>query len=741
MSLQCLNTKYHTKYKKDHELVKKIIKNATEKEYKQIAKIKSILKSFDKLQFPIIENHLMNEDHIEIANKIENYIDNYLNLDIKVIADEYFEQVIRLNNFNIENIIPNILEQLNNNIITKRNNIRSFIKKGVFELKDLTNFLKTFFKKIIYLSNILNIESSINQICIEPLNNLIISDSIILIYIEEQVIEFNNDVKEFLLFLKNEHYNFKKIIKFIGNSYLKHFLNNDDILGPINIKRIQQIDNTEKYYNSIFKYYWFIRDDKNEICFPITNLILDQLIEIIKNNSLHEIEYTLNNIWKFIKNIKKFYYDSEKNSLIMNKFEIASNELLNKCSESILSIDNIKLNIKMCNHSLLFNKTSHYNKNNIFITNIVKSIISYFNNNYSDEVEIISFINNSINNDILNNRVNDIKILILISTYLDSIDIFINNYYDLLVKRLTLKMKISVKSEFDIYIQTEKYIINTYLSNLPSINTIDDNFYNKINTIINDTERSFYENIEFNKFSNNLLKKPMSVLTTSFESWNINQTEGLLNNKIINTIKHTQLGKYLKYYELYYVGTYNNKRIINWFPHFGEINITYLNQKLKMLPIQFMIVEMFNDVDKIPLTEIFKSSILSNYTDKFKKDIIDSIIMSELFIIKDTDIILSQSDNIKNDLIEIFLNISNYSKELEQFKEYELSFSRDEIVNTIINHSLKTGSKTKTDLFLLIKEKIKLFKLEDEIFNKSLKYLIELDYIKLNDSDEYEQIV
>ena len=160
-----------------------------------------------------------------------------------------------------------------------------------------------------------------------------------------------------------------------------------------------------------------------------------------------------------------------------------------------------------------------------------------------------------------------------------------------------------------------------------------------------------------------------------------------------------------------------------------------------MLPIQFMILEMFNNVEQLPLQQIINSKILSNYSEKFKTDIINSIIISGLFIMVNENIILSQSKNIKNDLIDIFLNTSDYPNIWEQMKQKELTYSRDEIVNTVINHTLKTLSKSKSDLFPIIKEKIKLFKLEEEIYTKSLKYLVEMDYIKLNDNDEYEKII
>ena len=230
------------------------------------------------------------------------------------------------------------------------------------------------------------------------------------------------------------------------------------------------------------------------------------------------------------------------------------------------------------------------------------------------------------------------------------------------------------------------------------------------------------------------------MITTSYNNWNINQSEGLIDTKILEQIKDTQLGKYLKYYQLYYTGIHDNKRIINWFPHFGEISITYLDQTLLMLPIQFIIVEMFNEVDQLPFQDIINSKILVNYSEKFKTEIINSIIISGLFIMEDDNIILSKSIDIKNNLIEIFLNTSGFPQIWEQLKEQELAHSRDEIINTVINHTLKTCSKEKSELFSLVKKSIKLFKLEDDLFDKSLKYLIEMDYIKLNDLDEYEKI-
>ena len=135
-----------------------------------------------------------------------------------------------------------------------------------------------------------------------------------------------------------------------------------------------------------------------------------------------------------------------------------------------------------------------------------------------------------------------------------------------------------------------------------------------------------------------------------------------------------------------------------------------------------------------------KSKILINYSKKFKTDIINSIIYSGLFVINDQTIYLSKSKSIKNDLIEIFLNTSEYPSIWEKQKEIELSYSRNEIINTVINHTVKTCSKSKLDLYPIIQKEITLFKLNEEMFDKSLKYLIDMDYIILNEKNEYEKL-
>lgn len=680
---------------------------------------------YDK--YGIIENHLISLDIGTNTGIIENYFENYLYSDLKILAPSYIDQSIYFNKINISNLIVNIQSLIKDSLIQRRNNIRSFIKKERFGLCDLTKFLKDFINKIKYIKNITSVNSLILENSIQQLNNIIISDSLIQLFIEDQVISFNKDIKDLLQFIKklslicnNDIY--IKMIKLIGGMYKKQIINTEELPIPQNFRRIQKINNAIKYYHQINSNYVFINKEIIELNFPIFKLILENLIEIIQLNPLSEIDYTINKLWSYIINIKKYDFDDLISTI--------SNEILNRCSNSIDNISDLEIIIRFNKYfsELEVPHTSFY-KHNLFIAKISSSIINYFNN----ESKTIIFMNNFINDCILNNQISDAITAILISNNINNIDVFINTFYDLLIKRLTNKINLTNEVDFKKYIDIEKEIA-MHLSNLKG----KGNLY-KINKVINDTANSYNENILFNNLSKRLLNNKVSIITTSYNNWNINQSEGIINTKILDTIKNTQLGKYLKYYELFYTERYDNKRIINWFLHFGEINITYLNQNLLMFPIQFMIVEMFNDVEQLPFQEIISSKILINYSDKFKNDIINSIIISGLFIIDNENIILSKSIDIKNNLIEIFLNTSEYPNIWEQLKERELAHSREEIVNTVINHLIKTCSKERTELYSLVKENIKLFKLDEEIFNKSLKYLIEMDYIRLNDKNEYEK--
>jgi len=234
----------------------------------------------------------------------------------------------------------------------------------------------------------------------------------------------------------------------------------------------------------------------------------------------------------------------------------------------------------------------------------------------------------------------------------------------------------------------------------------------------------------------------MTVMTTSYSNWDVNQTEGIVTNNIVESIKQTQLGKHLRNYQLYYELRYSNKRIINWFPHFGEVSITYANQNLSMLPIQFMVLEMFNDVDCLELGQVQKARFFSNYTEKFRSDIIGSLVAAGLFKIKGDTLCLLSTGTFKTNLIEVFLTNSDYGSVWEQQRKEEIVHTREEVTNSVINSILKDKNRAigRDELFELVKSAIRVFELEANVFTRSIDYMCKQDYIKPDETGNYQKL-
>ena len=689
--------------------------------------------------FKIIENHLETEDKKKIISKIENYFENYLNSNIKIIVSDYINQVVWFEEIDLEKFSINIEIYIKNYLIQHRNNIRTFIKKEHFELNHLNKFLKKFISKLEYLNNI--IKSSNDKIIkegIKQLINLILSDSFILLFIEEQIVSLNieliTEIKTFITFVKRlSNYDnfeiFNKIITTFANVFIKQIVELEEYPLPMNIKRIQKLNDIIKYYYKIKDYFQFIFQDINQIKQQIYIIIIENLSDIIKNNSLDEIEYVLKNICNDINILT-----------IENKFD-GKNELLNNMSTEIIrliirSVANQKQNdiIKIINIliyvDIFINQTTH------------KEII---NQKFSTIVQTEEFIENiqiNIDSLIRDSKEKEVIKFIQLVTNIKDKDIFINKYYQYLIKRLLEKI-----SDFKIYntIPEKYFCLEKQVFNFLK-SKFGDKLVYKINKVITDTESSFGDNLHFNtnmdKFINKIdvIDNKMTVITTSFNNWDINQTEGLVNSKIIKSIKDTQLGKHLRAYHKYYKSRYLDKRILNWFPHFGEVNITYLEKEIIMLPIQFMVLEMFNDVNSILVKDVLASQFFTNYTYKFTNDIISSLITSGLFKMQNDTMILTSSTNFNNNLIEVFFNTSDYANIWEQRRKNELVSSREEIVYANINHLIKIKSMTKIQLFDSLVKVIEVFELDEIIFNKALDYMCKMDYIILKE-DFYNKIV
>ena len=151
------------------------------------------------------------------------------------------------------------------------------------------------------------------------------------------------------------------------------------------------------------------------------------------------------------------------------------------------------------------------------------------------------------------------------------------------------------------------------------------------------------------------------------------------------------------------------------------------------------ILEMFENNNNIPIKDIINLNILSNYSDNFKNNIINSLVISNILLLDNNKLILNDNSNFDSNIIDIFFNQSDYLTIIEKNRYDELIHSREEITYTHINKALKNNKMSYEKLFNTILKSIKVFLLDADIFDKSLKYMIENDYIKYI-SDEYEKI-
>lgn len=680
----------------------------------------------DKLpdKFCVIENHI--NDESKVISRLENYFENFLTADIKILIPDYINMVIWFERNNITNIIDCLQNQIKMYLNQRRTNIRTLIKKDTFELSGLNKFLQEFFSKLETINNIIS-NSSIFIIGIQNLTKFIISDSMILLFIENIFVSLDNDIRpkiiEFIEFCnKISKYDnmetLNKIIITFTNVFKKQLLIQTNYPLPINIKRIQKLNDTIDYFIAVTKYFNFMDSNFNKMYNPIHHSIMENLTDIIKNNTLNETYYVLLNIWPILRDYinksdfedKQKYFSNISNEIIM----LVDKSLKNKDFDNILTIISIYKYID----EILQDKTD-------------KDVIRHRLSSIFASEGVLDKIHQYINTMVIAGNIEDILELFSFIPEIKEKDLFINKYYELLIRRLLNSIVTIKDTNINKYIDMELKVVNCLKIKF------GDMMVYKITKVINDTLQSSYDNIELLQG-----KKNITVITSSYNMWDINMTEGLVNSTMVDMMKDTILGKLLLQYNMGYDVKYENKRVINWFPHLGEITITYLNTVFKMLPIQFMLLELFTNTNSMNINDVKASKFLANYDKKFIDDIIGSLIMSGLFKYQTKNLILTDMlvDTIETNLIKVFFTCSDYMTIWEEKREESFVMERVEIVNTNINSILKKASMDKVILFDHLKDQIKIFTLDNTLYEKSLKYMIENDYIQ-NDGNNMMKLL
>jgi len=648
-------------------------------------------------KFNVIKNHnFMHTNYIEI---LKNYLENFLESEINIYHPEYIYQIIYSNIVKNNEVADKYLEVINDYITNIIDTLIKKIKSSKFSIKSLNNFLLKFNNKNNIICDILLISKNISNMSIINL----ITNPVIISFLESNILQISdyNEINYLICYIKNiSNYHYTWILKLIGNVYRDN-LNIINIITPEKFKLLYEFNYIVDYYNIISNLYNFLKSDIYIILESINKILQDKIINYIKISNIGEII-------KFIDNKYNIY-----NKIINN--DDSKKEIINYINDKILKIKE-------------YDYESVSNILNIIIKcenmKILESyILLLFNNDTFCNI-ILKIIHNEINR---NN--NFIKSICSFFIFIKNKDIFYDSYHKLLIQRL-LSQQTNVDNEKSIIYKLKMYCSIKLLF--------------KINNVIQDYNLSKNFDYETSSFSNKndevVNKKNINVLITSYSNWDINYNQGYVRiyNNIFDDYKFT-LHNYILDYQNYYLIKSNNKRNILWLLQYGTVDITYNSIDIVLLPIQLLVLELFNYKDSILFDTIINQSFFSNYSLKFKNDIIQSLILGNILINKNNILTLSSAKNISNNFIELFINNSIVVNPFIN-TDIEIAHTREDIIKSLIFNIVKIEPKNIDELFILLTNKIFQFKVEIEIVNKVIDNMIKLDYIILNDNKYLKKI-
>ena len=636
---------------------------------------------------PELNRHIFNKHDINVVSLLDGYIKNILESgtitvsDINIILSQH-PQLCHLNIF--ENNIKSYLKGINKEMKAK-------VKSSHFTIIALNDYLIEFHNKISFLLNILIKKEYTNNIVnfvIKELFKNIITDSIIKTYIENVMLnfEYKSDLHKLfemfnnfsLLYTEKTELLEKKLwLLSISNMYISS-LNTDILPIPQDLQRLQNFYNLILYYHKISNYLNFINDDLSIIIKTLSNKIIDDFIEIIKKNSFEDIYAVLN------ENVLSLITTDQYMSILRPEIIMLINKINN---------DNFIIILKIMSKI-----------NNVFdnIFKNYKNNINFFLNDKIIDKSCYPDIIKELNVFIKDNQEIPFKFFTTIINYLQDNDLLFKLYYESFCQRVFCDKV----HEYDtLFIKIHINKINTW--------------YNKIKKIIDDKK---------------LCKQ--NILYTSMNSLPINyndfvKLESLHSMNMYESLQSTYIYEICKTNEKLIISNKSQEMCV--LLHYGEIKIAYNDKEIILLPIQYVILELFQNIEELDIDIIMNKEFFSHYSEKFKKDIIMSFQNSGLFKIKDNKLKLSKS--IKNDinLIEIFLSNNEYFN-VSKVIEEEFVHDRIDIVKTLINHNIKLKPLSYEDLFTTCASQNKVFTLEDDIFKKAIDYMIEHDYIELKEN-------
>jgi hypothetical protein len=689
-------------------------------------------------KFAIIQNDICNLSNDELISKLDNYFENlFLNSNQRVFHNDLIIQIIRFRKD--INIFEIILRHLDNYLKEKKIGIRNSIKKGNFEIDSgLNNLIKNYFDKINICSSFVSDNEKIMSYGLSQLYHKIITEPSLLIFLtyELSTLDKNNinSIKKLTTVMKkisivNPDTKSYQWFLFIITSSIKTIMDkNINKTYPISNEKYQQIINFKEnlsLYQKVETFYSYIGNDISIITNSIIeDIIWHSFIKIMNSCSLIELYYLI----EYNKNIFKtmFKYNNGLNHQFTNQLIIF---IIRIKEDKQINLKNL-IKFFQTIHELVL--PSGHSRDTI---NIQISEIFSYENSQNLLVEIINI-------NIITEKINNLYNILYFCSNIKNKDIFIEKYNRMLVNRLLYKPNILIERK---YYDVLQYIFG-------------DKLLYKTNKILTDIESTIYDKENFIKLSDNIKKenKPyqdltgynydivnvMNVITSSYNNWDANYSEGIIPNDFLKKYMNAYILLNMMYiYSEFYKLRYENKRKLNWYPHFGEVVFDFNEIEFKMLPIQFIILEHIYKVNKISKNDLINFQIFSGYNEHFKKSIVSSLLLGGIIILEDSNIkINSDISKITTNYIDLFFTSSGYADIWNIRREKELILSREEVLSTWINHFLKKESLEKIELMSKIKKSMDLFEFNIDFLDIIINDMITKDYIKYN-KEKLEKII
>lgn len=650
-------------------------------------------------KFNCIENHLIHSDD-ELLQLLENYFENYLNNDTThvllydyILQIKYFNKEL-INSDKIYNIIKTQKEKYYTNLKTT---IRLEIKKNIFTMVKLIDYINEIKIKTDFINNIFHANHNIH--IIEDYGVLIIlHDPIIKLFMENNIqVEV---FKKILYILKSFTFTnlYCEFIRLMSTMYKTQLQNTKyELIIPTNIVNIMRFnDNIEKIF-LLRQEYNFLQNNKYILLFPLYENILNYFIDIIlKNTDVYSIDIIIKHNY----NKLQIIIDSVDKQLLT--------VLQSQMHHKLLHGGN--LNITKIMNYLKFMKINPIKTGNVY-TNIVTELVNNENN--------INELFGLFNKQVFSLDTNAIETIMYLLNHHNNIDIIINMYKEHLITRMLHIYTYIDINNICVHSNFEENIVR-YFTMIPR--SLEFSIHGIIKDIKNSA--SFTKHL----YNNNLVDKSSNTtVVTASHNWNINLTEGL------NTIDevYSKSSLLLSNTSIMYCKFHNNNRILSWALHYGEINMTYMDIEIKLLPIQLSILELFDISDNIHIDDIININILKTYSIKTRMNLIQSLVNSKLLKMKNDILLLNSTTKFDTDLILCYHSITNSSTTFNKLEN--LQHTRQEIIIANINSQVKLKSLNSQELFRKVKQHIKMFQLEEELFNKTIDIMVDKSYIEIKD--------